>query len=70
MANYLKRQEAINKLVNDDIDSVITGHQDGDNSYLVSLFLYGLKGYDDFTNDELANELSERFDFDEFKVIN
>lgn len=70
MTNYLKREKAINKLIADDIDSVMTGHQDGDNSYLASLLLYGHKGYDDYTNDELSDELSERFDFNEFKVIN
>ena len=70
MKNYLERQEAINKLVDDDIDSIITGHQDGDDSYLTDLLKYSHKGYADYTNDELADELAERFDFDEFKVIN
>lgn len=70
MANYLKRQEAINKLVDDDIDSVITGHQDGDDSYIAAILEHGHKGYNNCTNEELTSELNERFDFDEFEVIN
>jgi len=73
MIDILKRQEAINKLVDDDIDSFITGHQDGDDSYAAALLEYGHKGYADYTNEELASELQERFEFplflDKYKVI-
>jgi hypothetical protein len=69
MTDILKRQEAINKLVDDDIDSFITGHQDGDDSYAAALLEYGHKGYADYTNEELTSELYERFDFNSFKVI-
>ena len=73
MTDILKRQDAINKLVDDDIDSFITGHQDGDDSYAASLLEYGHKGYADYTNDELASELQERFEvplfLDSYKVI-
>ena len=65
----IKRQDAIDKLVDDDIDSFITGHQDGDDSYAASLLEYGHKGYAEYTNEELASELYERFDFNKFKVI-
>ena len=65
----LKRQEAIDKLVDDDIDSIITGNQDGDDSYIAALLEYGHKGYADYTNEALASELYERFDFNKFKVI-
>ena len=65
----IKRQEAIDKLVDDDIDSFITGHQDGDDSYAAALLEYGHKGYAEYTNEELASELYERFDFNKFKVI-
>ena len=65
----IKRQDAINKLVDDDIDSFITGHQDGDDSYASALLEYGHKGYAEYTNEELASELFERFDFNKFNVI-
>ena len=65
----LKRQDAIDKLVDDDIDSFVTGHYDGDDSYAAALLEYGHKGYADYTNEELASELYERFDFNSFKVI-
>lgn len=65
----IKRQDAIDKLVDDDLDSFITGHQDGDDSYAAALLEYGHKGYADYTNEELASELYERFDFNSFKVI-
>jgi len=65
----VKRQDAINKLVDDDIDSIITGHHDGDDSYAAALLEYGHKGYADYTNEELAGELSERNDFNEFKIV-
>jgi hypothetical protein len=71
--DILKRQDAINKLVDDDIDSFITGHQDGDDSYAAALLEFGHKGYADYTNEELASELQERFEFplflDKYKVI-
>ena len=69
LPEILKRQDAIDKLVDDDIDSFITGHQDGDDSYAASLLEYGHKGYADYTNEELASELCERFDFNPYKVI-
>jgi hypothetical protein len=69
LPEILKRQDAINKLVDDDIDSFITGHQDGDDSYAAALLEYGHKGYADYTNEELTSELYERFDFNSFKVI-
>lgn len=65
----IKRQDAINKLIDDDIDSIVTGHHDNDDSYAALLLEYGHKGYNDYTNEELASELCERFDFNTFKVI-
>ena len=69
MTDILKRQEAINKLVDDDINSFITGNQDGDDSYAAALLEFGHKGYADYTNEELASELYERFSFNSFNVI-
>ena len=65
----IKRQEAIDKLVDDDIDSIITGNQDGDNSYVAALLEHGHKGYKEYTNDQLTSELNERFDINSFKVV-
>ena len=65
----IKRQDAIDKLVDDDLDAFVTGHQDGDDSYAAALLEFGHKGYADYTNEELASELYERFDFNSFKVI-
>lgn len=65
----IKRQEAIDKLVDDDIDSFVTGHQDGDNSYAAALLEYGHRGYADYSNEELASELQERFDTSLFEVV-
>ena len=69
LPEILKRQEAIDRLVDDDLDSFHTGHQDGDNSYAAALLEFGHKGYADYSNEELASELKERFDFNSFKVI-
>lgn len=65
----IKRQDAIDRLVDDDIDSFHTGYQDGDDSYAAALLEYGHKGYANYTNEELAAELFERNDFNQFKVI-
>jgi hypothetical protein len=69
LPEILKRQEAIDRLVDDDLDSFHTGQQDGDNSYAAALLEFGHKGYADYTNEELASELFERFDFNKFNVI-
>ena len=65
----IDREKIIEKLIDDDIDSIVTGHYDGDDSYAAALLEYGHKGYADYTNEELASELYERFDFNSFKVI-
>jgi hypothetical protein len=65
----IRRQEAIDRLVDDDLDSFHTGHQDGDDSYAAALLEFGHKGYADYTNEELASELYERFSFNSFNVI-
>ena len=65
----IKRQEAIDRLVDDDLDSFHTGQQDGDNSYAAALLEFGHKGYADYTNEELAAELFERNDFNQFTVV-
>ena len=65
----LSRETIISKLIDDEIDNIITGHQDGDNSYINDIFNDGFKGYQNFTNLELEIECNERFS-DIHKIIN
>lgn len=59
----ITKEEAISKLIDNEIDSIITGHQDGDNSYINDIFNDGFKGYQNFTNEELETELNEQFNY-------
>lgn len=58
----MKRQEIIDKLVDNDINTIISEHERGDNSYVSSIFEYGMKGYVNFTDEELVIEYKEIFD--------
>ena len=51
------RQLAIDTLITDDMDTTWSGAMD----YLYSMFLHGFKGYTNYTDDELVQELNERF---------
>jgi hypothetical protein len=51
------RDDAIECLINDDIDSIVNG---GYCDTLLMLLAEGFKGYNNFTDDELAQELNER----------
>ena len=64
MMEKLTREEAINKLIDDDIDSIITGNQDGDNSYIYNLLNSGHKGYEEYNLIELKEKLYERFEIE------
>lgn len=68
----ITREEAISKLVDNEIDSIITGYQYGDNSYINDIFNDGFKGYQNFTNEELETELNEQLNYNihPFKIIN
>jgi hypothetical protein len=57
----LTRQEAIDKLLEEDLDCIITGNQERDNSYLFGLLQCGFKGYNNYNNKNLMRELYERF---------
>lgn len=57
----MKRQEIINKLVDNDINTIISEHEQGDDSYVASIFEYGMKGYANFTDEELVIEYCEIF---------
>jgi hypothetical protein len=57
----MKRQEIIDKLVDNDINTIIQEHERGDDSYVASIFEYGMKGYANFTDEELVSEYLEIF---------
>ena len=57
----LTRQEIIDKLVDNDIDTIIQSNAIGDNSYVASIFEYGMKGYANFDDKELIIEYCEIF---------
>lgn len=50
------RTEAIDTLINDDMNTV----ENDDGWYLSSLLRNGFKGYENYTDEELMNELMER----------
>ena len=58
----MKRQDVINRLVDNDINTIIHSHNVGDDSYVASIFEYGMKGYANFTDEELVIEYREIFD--------
>jgi Zn finger protein HypA/HybF involved in hydrogenase expression len=58
----MKRQEIIDRLVDNDINTIISEHERGDDSYVASIFEYGMKGYANFTDEELVIEYKEIFD--------
>lgn len=64
----LTRQEAIEALVDDDINT--TSAVDGQ-EYLYNILKSGFKGYDNFTNRELKEEYSERLnpEYEKIKVV-
>jgi len=55
--NEQQREVAVSALVDNDFDTIMSGDAlELLNSYL----MYGHKGYNDYTNDELVSELRER----------
>jgi len=55
--NEQQREVAVSALVDNDFDTIMSGDAlELLNSYL----MYGHKGYNDYTNDELVSELCER----------
>lgn len=55
------REDAIKMLIDNDFDTIEQGFQTGDSSYLYDLLTMGMKGYDNFTDEELTVELNESF---------
>ena len=59
----ITREEAIAKIFEDDFDTIQQDIlQTNGSAYLSDLLHSGHKGYDHWTNDELTQELNERFD--------
>jgi hypothetical protein len=66
MENYIKCtvEEAVEKLVTDDVNS----WNYKETSYLEYLLEFGFKGYYNFTDEELEEELEEKFG-NKYKII-
>lgn len=59
----ITREEAIDKIFNDDFETIQQDIlQSNGSAYLRDLLHSGHKGYDECSNDELTQELNERFD--------
>ena len=55
------RDNAIETLVSDDIDTIMTSEGAyNDRFFLSALLTDGFKGYESYTDDELTNEMNER----------
>jgi hypothetical protein len=56
-----RRQEMIEMLVDDDINSIFESkNQENDEYYISTILLEGFKGYENFTEEELVQEMNER----------
>jgi hypothetical protein len=53
-----RRQEMIKMLIDSDFDSIQNNGVDTD--FLFDFLYSGFKGYDNFTDEELVNEMNER----------
>lgn len=62
----MNRKEMIDRLVRDSVDTALNPESQGimDDSWLTDIFTIGFKGFNDYTNDELREELQNR-DIDE-----
>jgi len=60
--------DAIDKLIDNEIDTIIQSNLLGDNSYVYSIFESGFKGYIKFTKEQLENELYQQFG-QKFKIV-
>jgi hypothetical protein len=69
MENYIKiyTNDAIEKLVRDEINTIISNNFE-DTIYLESILEIGFKGYINYTDKELEEELEEKFG-NKYKII-
>jgi hypothetical protein len=59
----MRREEAIDWLVQNDLDDIVNAYQnENDTQYVRDLLRFGFSGYTSFTNDQLAEEVSSRQD--------
>lgn len=59
------REQAISELIDNEIKSILKDSEYKDYSYINDIFRGGLKGYDNFTNEELAAEYKEQIHMEE-----
>jgi len=57
----MKREDVISKLIDAEIDSIMSDNASGDQSVIASILEYGFKGYDNYTDKELVSEYQEVF---------
>jgi len=55
-----RRHEMIEMLVDNDIDSIMADASQNDLLVLAEILCTGFKGYENFTDDELVQEMNER----------
>ena len=56
-----RRREMIEMLVDDDINTIFESkNQDNDEFYIANILMEGFKGYENFTEEELVQEMNER----------
>jgi len=60
--------DAIDKLIDNEIDTIIQSNLLRDNNYVYSIFANGFKGYIKFTKEQLEDELYQQFG-QEFKIV-
>lgn len=54
------REQCINELIADDCRLIQDGFEDGDAWYLESILNVGFKGYADYTDEEIIQEMNDR----------
>ena len=60
--------DATDKLIDNEIDTIIQSNLLKDNSYIYSIFAHGFKGYVKFTKEQLEDELYQQFQ-EKFKIV-
>jgi hypothetical protein len=56
-----RRREMIEMLVDDDINNIFEAkNQENDEYYISNILLEGFKGYENYTEEELVQEMNER----------
>lgn len=58
----MERNEVIEKLIANEIDTIQTMLDNGDTNYLYNIINGGWKGFEEYTNEELAEEFYCQFD--------